>query len=218
MFSKMLFYLMILGILFCAGCESTDTKVIAANEFSSGFKSEAPAQNVLLSVGDVVEVSVEVDGRMEVSSYQATINSMGVITLPLVGDVKVDALTLRTARNQLIQAYGSYFVSTPMIVLTRLDSGTESGWGHVTVTGEVGQPGRVKVSSGKGIKLTEVISSSGGFTSMARVSNIRVTRTEDGGRKLRVYIDFDDIGQDGDVHSDVSLFDGDIVYVPQRIF
>ncbi|MDF7799419.1 polysaccharide biosynthesis/export family protein [Pontiellaceae bacterium B1224] len=209
----------ILGFLVMVqGCTTTATTTVTAEDFSKGIQVEGETKVAALVPGDSVEVSVEVDGRMEVASYQAGINHLGMITLPLVGDVKVGGMTVEGARAVLAQTYGAYFVNPPVIMVSRMSDSAVGEWGFVTVTGRVGQPGRIKIPSAKGIRLTTAINESGGFGPSAKTSDIQVTRAEEDGRKIRVSINYNDIGQDGNDQADVSLFDGDIVYVPQRIF
>ncbi len=172
-----------------------------------------------LQPGDAIEISVEVDGKMEVSMHRATLNAFGNVTLPLVGDVRVGGLKPDQARSVIAGAYGSYYVNPPVIMLTKIENPAEEGeWGYVTVTGKVGRPGRVKITSSKGIKLTQLIQEAGGFSGSAKQTEIRITRISNDGSKKRITVDYTEIGQEGNVEADVSLIDGDIVYIPERIF
>jgi polysaccharide export outer membrane protein len=200
------------------GCTTTGTTKVSVEDLSRENELDDGGRVLKLVPGDSVEISVEVDGRMEVASHLAGINRLGFVTLPLVGDVEIGGKTIEEARNVVATTYGAYFVNPPVIMINRMDDATDGEWGFVTVTGQVMQPGRIKIASAKGIRLTEVINESGGFGVSAKLSDIQVTRTVDEGRKLRASINYKDIGQQGSAEADVSLFDGDIVYVPQRVF
>jgi polysaccharide biosynthesis/export protein len=211
--------LLLLGIpVFLIGCTSVGTTTVSTKDFVQKAADDDAAKIAELVAGDAIELSVEVDGRMEVSAHRAGINHFGMATLPLVGDVRIGGLTLGDARSVIAETYGAYFVNPPVIMISRLEDSAEGEWGHVTVTGRVGQPGRVKILSSKGIKLTAAIQESGGFGGSAKKNDIRISRTEKDGRRLRVSVDYNDIGQDGNVDADLDLVDGDIVYVPERIF
>jgi polysaccharide export outer membrane protein len=210
--------LVVCGVLTMVGCNTTNSTLVAPKEFSQKATESAGNQISLLVSGDSIEVSVEVDGRMEVSAHRGEINHFGKVTLPLVGDVKVGGLTMGNARSVIANTYGAYFVSPPVIMVSRMEDSVSGEWGYVTVTGKVQQPGRVKVLTANGIRLTAVIQESGGFSPSAKSSGIRISRIEKDGRRIQVSVDYNEIGQDGNVDADVNLLDGDIVYVPERIF
>jgi polysaccharide export outer membrane protein len=198
---------------------TTGTTIVTPADFSREITEDGGAEkSTALVSGDSIEVSVEVDGRMEVSSHQAAINFLGFITLPLVGDVKVGGMTVEKARTVIAKAYGAYFVNPPVIMVNRVNDSVVGEWGFVTITGRVSRPGRIKIPSAQGLRLTAAINAAGGFGPSAKMSDIQVTRIEQDGRKIGVSINYNDIGQTGNAQADVNLFDGDIVYVPQRIF
>ncbi len=171
-----------------------------------------------LASGDTLELSVEVDGRMEVALHRAKVDMRGVVTLPLVGEVKVGDMTLEVARRVIAARYGEYYVNPPLIMLATIEDDEVGEWGRVTVLGRVGQPGVVPLSSSRGINLTAAIQAAGGFAPSAKTSAIRVWRTSKEGMKIRVTVNFDEIGRQGNTAADLKLMDGDIVDVPERIF
>ncbi|VGO14795.1 hypothetical protein PDESU_03364 [Pontiella desulfatans] len=218
MFKGVVFSVLLFGVLVLLnGCSATGAKTVSAEEFSEKV-DDGKAKVAALVAGDGIELSVEVDGRMEVAAHRATINHAGMVTLPLVGDVKIGGMTLAHARSAIYETYGAYFVNSPVIMINRVDDAAEGEWGFITVTGRVSQPGRIKIPSAKGMKLTAVIQEAGGFEASAKKSDIRVSRTSKDGRKIQVTVDYDEIGQEGNLQADIDLKDGDIVYVPERIF
>lgn len=213
-------FLLSIGLLlFISGCETLDDPEVGAEAF---YLQESEVVSVgvdnKLMPGDAVDLSVEVDGRLEVASHRGVINSQGIATFPLIGDVKIGGFTLGAARGTISKAYSAFFVRSPVIMINTVGEQDEGEWGFVTVTGRVGRPGRVRIPSSKGIKLTTAIQESGGFAGSAKKSEVRISRTNPEGRKLRVSVNYNTIGQDGNVDADVDLKDGDIVYVPERIF
>ncbi len=201
-----------------AGCVSVgSSSAVSTTEFQQS-REEAPSLPSKLSPGDALELSVELDGRMEVMSYRAEINHRGMATLPLVGDVKVGGCTLDTARQVIAKAYSAYYVNTPVVMLSLLTVSQVGEWGSITVMGRVGKPGRIPLRNQNGMNLTEAIQLAGGFSPSAKKSDIQVSRVDKSGKKLRVSIDYEEIGQGGDAKADIKLIDGDIVYVPERIF
>lgn len=198
----------------CAALDSgTDTSAGFSNNRSGGLSQARD-----LSPGDSIEISVEVDGIMEVSAHPAEINHQGMVTLPLVGDVNLGGMTISEARNTVAKTYGSYYVNPPVVML-KLVGGEDGGeWGYVTVLGRVNKPGRVPLQTPEGINLSAAIQLVEGFAPSARTSAIKVTRTDELGLQTRVTVDFEEIGEAGNVNADILLLDGDIVHVPERIF
>lgn len=196
-----------------AGCMTTGT----SSEFATG-KQRGALQARDLKPGDGVEVSVEVDGTMEVSLHRAELSHQGLVTLPLVGDVKIGDMKLSAARDKIAKTYGAYYVNPPVVMLAFVDDGVVGEWGFVTVLGRVNKPGRVPLQSSNGINLSEAIQLAGGFAPSAKQGDIRVSRTDDAGRKQRISIDFEQIGEAGNAEADILLIEGDIIYVPERIF
>jgi len=179
-----------------AGCTTMGSGSAATRGFMFG-KQDGSSQARDLVPGDGVEVSVEVDGRMEVSLHRAELNHQGIVTLPLVGDVKIGGMKLAAARDVIAKTYGAYYVNPPVVMLALMDGDVVGEWGFVTVLGRVNKPGRVPLQ---------------------KTSDIRISRTDEMGMKTRVSVDFKQIGQAGNADADIMLIDGDIIYVPERIF
>ncbi len=208
---------LVIPFMLQTGCVTSGGASTSTQEFSKNKPTKASLPSEL-AVGNTVELSVEVDGNMEVLSHRAQINQQGMVTLPLVGDVKISGYTLSKARSTIAKTYGAYYVNPPVIMLSLQVDPEDGEWGAVIVMGRVIQPGRVPLRSQNGMNLTEAIQAAGGFAPSANKSKIRVSRTDKDGKKLKVYVDFEEIGQKGDMDSDIKLIDGDIIYVPQRIF
>lgn len=207
----------VVGILAVFGCSTTDIEAVSTADFAQTEVVDN-MDAAKLSAGDTVEVSVEVDGRMEVSRHRAILDHFGVITLPLVGDVKVGDLTMDKARKSITDTYSTYFVNTPVVMLSTVQDLDGGGLGFVTVTGRVGTPGRISIMSASGMKLTEAIQAAGGFGTSAKRSDVRVSRVDGHGQKVQVSVDYNKIGKRGSAEADLTLRDGDIVYVPERLF
>lgn len=204
-------------ILLGTGCTTTDSTVTTTEFLNS--TEVAPQQLSELSSGDTIELSVEVEGTMEVVSYRVSLSHEGIATLPLVGDVMLGGCTFGKAQEVIAKTYGAYYVQPPVIMLSLVTDGTDAGaFGSVTVMGKVGRPGRIALRNANGMNLTEAIQEAGGFSASAKRGEIRVTRTDKDGEKLQVFVDYDDIGAGGDASADIKLISGDIIYVPERIW
>lgn len=199
------------------GC-STQDSVVDASDFALRTKNSNAKQAVKLKPGDSIEISVEVDGRMEVPLHRASLNFNGVATLPIVGDVMVGGFKLDIARAFIAKRYGALYVSEPVIMISLVDGNAVNEWGQVRVLGRVNRPGTVPLTTSSGMNLSAAIQEAGGFATSAKTTEIQVTRTSSSGKKLRVVVNFNEIGEKGNAEADIKLLDGDIVFIPERIF
>lgn len=186
-----------------------------AKDFAQRTRSSNSQPAVVLEPGDSIEISVEVDGRMEVPLHRASLNFKGIATLPIVGDVKIGGLNLDIARAVITKRYGALFVSKPVIMIDLVNDDAVNKWGQVRVLGRVTRPGMVPLTAPSGMNLSEAIQAAGGFATSAKTTEIRVTNND---KSLQVVINFNEIGEKGNAEADIKLFDGDTVFIPERIF
>jgi len=88
----------------------------------------------------------------------------------------------------------------------------------IYVLGQVKTPGGLNVTSDQRITVTQAISLSGGFTTVASERGVKVLRRETGtGKQTVIEVDVWSVIQ-GKMENDVELMPGDIVFVPESIF
>ncbi len=206
------------GVIFCEmGCSTTDSTSTTTSFFDR--LEPAPQQHRELTSGDTIELSVEVDGRMEVVAYRVSLGHEGFATLPLVGEVELGGCTMGNAQEVIAKTYGVYYVQPPVIMLSLVNDGAEAvGFGAVIVLGKVRRPGRIALGNANGMTLTAAIMDAGGFAASAKKSEIRISRLDKEGRKMHIVIDYNEIGQGGNVEADIKLIAGDLIYVPERVW
>jgi len=112
-------------------------------------------QNMLLS-GDVIDQN-------------------GYVSLPVVGKVKIDSLTVEEAQDKIKQEV-SRFIDVPDVKLRLLSY-------RYTVLGEIGSPGQQFNYLPK-LSIFEAISQSGDLTNFADRSNIKLVRVENDTAKV----------------------------------
>jgi protein involved in polysaccharide export with SLBB domain len=214
-FRQGVYFVIFSGLLL--GCSTSDTTTVESQVL---FKNSADAPILVskLVVGDSIELSVEVEGTMEVRQHRSEVNHQGMVTLPLVGDLKIGGMKIDEAKRTILKTYGAYYVNPPIVMLALVNDDAVSEWGTVTVLGKVASPGPIALRSSSGIKLTEAINGAGGFSGSAKKSDIRISRVHADGRKVRTSVDYEEIGLEGNAKADIKLIDGDIIYVPERIF
>ncbi len=172
-----------------------------------------------LKPGLEIRVAVLVTGKKEVDEPAVRIADDGTLKLPLIGAVDVTGLTLNDLGERLKTRYRDFFVEPEVVVDFVVDA--KSGahpWGSVTVLGRVQSPGRVPLPATRDLTVIGAIQAAGGLGPSARDSSVRVTRRlPDGGTEIKD-VDIRSVGARGEVDEDMRLTDGDVVYVPEKMF
>ena len=120
----------------------------------------------------------------------------GLSKFPLVGEVKLDGLTIRQAEEVLQQAY-SKFYTDPYVLLKYVNK-------RVIVLGAPG--GQVIPLTSENMHLVEVLALAKGLNNDAKAQNIRILRGD------QVYL-ADLSTFDGYVKNNIPIQSGDVVYV-----
>lgn len=103
------------------------------------------------------------------------VNNNGNINLPLIGDVKVEGLTLEQAQPVIIQALKKQ-IKDPYVALQLVNF-------KITVIGEVNRPASLDIP-GEQINLLEALGMAGDMTVFGKRENVLVIREENGIRNM----------------------------------
>jgi polysaccharide export outer membrane protein len=144
----------------------------------------------------------------------------GVLSLPLIGRISVQNLTLEQATNTISNAYARY-LKRPIITIRLLSPRPV----NVVVSGEVNRPGSFSLNlvggagDNPGIQyptLAQAIQQAGGVTLAADISLVQIRRRVAGNGVEQIFnLDFRQLLQTGgDRTQDLTLRDGDTVFVP----
>lgn len=166
--------------------------------------------------GVAVSISVTATGEVGTQAKQYFVDADGYISMELVGQVKVDGLTLTGLQEKLVAAYKEYFLD-PHVSATfayQVGSGMMSPWGTVTVLGEVGHPGPVDMPPTQEMRLTRALQLAGNVSPIADKRGIKVTRCDKDGNQTKTVVDLVEIGEEGRPDKDMMLKAGDVVWVP----
>lgn len=158
-----------------------------------------PGDNLVLILTGDVELA-----------HTLSVTREGFILIPQVGQVFVSNLTLDQLRNVLYDRLGRVYSGVRRgNPTTRFDiSVANVRANQIYVVGEVTQPGAYQISS-LGTVLTALYAA-GGVTERANLRSVEVRR----GDKAVATLDLYDYLLRGDVHGDVRLQTGDVVFVP----
>lgn len=164
--------------------------------------------NYKLQPLDVIQMTVFKEPDMD---REVRVSQDGNITLPLIGKVHVANMTLSDATTLITDLYNRDYLVNPQVSLILLSYTERRAYVH----GQVNRPGPVIIPPEETMTLSQVISAAGSTTRLAS-DTIRVTRTSEDGKKQVFELDFDEILEDPEA-KDITIQDGDSIYVPERI-
>lgn len=167
-----------------------------------------PESAYTLGSGDIVNVNIF---RVPQYSGESQVSIDGALTLPLVGKVNVNGLSLDAATNLLSSQYGQY-LRRPIITIS-LSSRRPL---QVGIAGEVNRPGsyNIEQSNTQSARLSQVIETAGGITQAANLSQVQIRRPQPSGGMQTITVDLVALLQNGDLRQDLILRDGDEIFLP----
>jgi len=175
------------------------------------------ASALTLRAGVRVKVTVSAGKTVQLLAENNRVSAEGMLSLPLVGDVNVQGLSLRDAEKRLAERYSEFYVDASVKAEFVFDAQDAiAPWGYITVLGRVKNPGRVNLPPTQDMTVTRAIQLAGGLDASAAQGSVRVTRSTPQGRQERK-VNLNKIGQ-GARDQDLLLEAGDVVYVPELFF
>jgi polysaccharide export outer membrane protein len=179
--------------------------VLLAGALLGAVRAQAPdSTEYILGPGDVIRVNVY---QIPDLSVEARISETGQITFPLLGTVTVGGNTTMGVQDKIGKALREGgFVLKPQVIVSILQVRSNL----VSILGQISKPGRYPIET-LNTKVSEIIAAAGGvLPSGADVVTLVGTRNE---KSVRLEIDVPAILQAGKTELDVSVSNGDIIYV-----
>jgi polysaccharide export outer membrane protein len=186
------------------------TVVLIAGVLSTGCSKKGTVQpeaalidstEYVIGPEDVLKVEV---WREKALSETVTVRMDGMISLPLINDIKASGLTALQLQDSVAEKLKE-FIDNPQVSVTV----TEANSFRVYVSGQVKTPGVHKLRSQ--ITLLQLIPMAGGFTDWANQKKILVIRNE-GGKEERFTVNYKKM-VDGKVPV-LILKKGDTIVIP----
>jgi len=171
---------------------------------STGVSTGVPVPNdYVIGPDDVLGIVFWRDTDM---TGDVTVRPDGMITLPLLQDVKAAGMTPDQLRQQIQQA-AAKFISDPNVTVTVRTIKSR----NVFITGEVTRPGPYPVTGQ--MNVLQLISIAGGLNEYANRKEITIQRNENG--KTQVFkFNYNDVAKGKNVAQNIVLKPGDTVVVP----
>ena len=177
-----------------------------ANESSLSLPPDETAY--ILGAGDVVNVDIF---RVPQYSGNSEVLVDGSLNLPLIGSVNVAGLSIEAATQRLSDHYAEY-LRRPIVTLSLLNRRPL----QVGVSGEINHPGSYTLTQTgtQAPRLTRLLELAGGVSQAADVSQVKVQRLAYSGITQVYTIDLWQLLETGNSQYDISLRDGDSIYIP----
>jgi len=207
-------YMVLLCLVLCSSCQTHNlfdpqTKE-AAREAAHLKIADAPLHR--LKTDDKINISIWNHDDMSIGSLFGIYNSnevynkwvlidqKGYATFPKIGEIYLKDMTIEEATLKVKDAYAK-FIKDPIIVLKLLNK-------KVTILGQVLAPGSYVIEKESGT-LFEMLGMSGMFDTYANLKKVKFIREN------KAYI-LDLTNMEEYERNNITLQDGDIIYIPVR--
>lgn len=196
----------------------------AANVSTGGTRSENDTQDTkvrfvdgepLLRTGYIIRIMVAVGDKVEVSPIEVQVSDKNEITLPLVGKVDCDGLTINGLKGRLTTRYSEFFRNPEVSTSFVIKDAFTSPWGRVHVSGRVHREGWISIPATRCLTVSDAVQAAGGCTAYANKSRVIVNRPQEDGSVKSFKINLEEIGKKGKTENDMLLKSGDTVFVPE---
>ncbi len=210
------------GDLSESGAESEDVLITSEDNGVEDYVADVAVAEYLpiIAPGMLLDVSIAVNGKDEINREKCNVSQEGDVYLPLLKKVNIVGLTIVDAESKLTELCGKYFVN-PQVDISFSRGGQDdfiSPWGYVTVMGNVITPGRIALSQGRNLRLSEAVARAGGLAPSAKDKAVVLTRRMSDGEVVKQKINLRSIVAGGKIDEDVKLSPGDCVFVPETMF
>ncbi|MEG4227037.1 polysaccharide biosynthesis/export family protein [Microcoleus sp. N9_B2] len=171
-------------------------------------------QEAAYTLGSGDRIALDIFGVPEFSKeYQVLVD--GTLNLPIIRSVSIQGLTLQQAANVITQRYEP-FINVPVVTVTVIVARPL----NIGLAGEVTRPGSYKINptrEGGGVKfptLMEMLQLAQGVTSAGDMRNVQIRRPRRGAPEQVTNVDLQDFLDTGNLRQDVTIRDGDTIFVP----
>jgi polysaccharide biosynthesis/export protein len=189
------------------------TPPTAAVTLPTSAAEPTPSPDYRVGPGDVLEV--EVFGNPDLSRIP-TVQTNGMVALPLLGEVAVAGLTLAEVKARLTDLLGRDYLVNPQVDVRVKEYQSQ----FVTVLGEVSTPGR-RPLRGTQTRLIDVLVEAGGLTPRASgelVVNRADGTFEGGARTMRVVLGATTLTPEEERRLQLPLRAGDLITASPKYY
>jgi polysaccharide export outer membrane protein len=171
----------------------------------SGLNSQtALPEGYVIGIGDGLSINVWKEGEL---SREVGVRPDGMITLPLVGEIKAVGLTPTQLQEQLTASLGKV-LSDPVVTVSVMAVNSLS----FNIMGNVFHPGYFPLT--RPVTILDAIALSGGFRDFAKDKKIYVLRTNSDGTQQKLKFNYREVIKGKKMAQNILLQPRDILVVP----
>jgi polysaccharide biosynthesis/export protein len=186
-----------------AGAQTSARTPSATSSPSSAGTEVSVADDYVIGAEDVLGVQFWREPEM---SGDVVVRPDGMITLPLLGEVKAEGLKPNALRDEVKAVAGRFLTEANVTVIVRQVNSRK-----VYVTGQVAKPGAYSLASPRTV--LQALAMAGGLTEYAESDNISIARTE-GGKTRLFKFNYKNVSKGKGIEQNIQLQPGDTVMVP----
>jgi polysaccharide export outer membrane protein len=166
--------------------------------------SPVKSDSYVIGAEDILSINVWKEQEM---SRQVPVRPDGMISLPLLGDVKASGLTPLQLQDLLATDLKKY-ISDPQVtvIVTQVNSLA------FNVVGEVLKPGYYPLT--RRMTVLDAIAMAGGFRDFAKIKKIYVLRSEADGKQVRLPFNYKNVVKGKNASQNIELQPRDTLVVP----
>lgn len=178
-----------------------------AAERVPGEVDAASLQPGIIGAGDLLQITVY--GEKDLTNlYQ--VSPEGVILFPFIGEITAKGMSNFSLAERIAEKLRDGYVKNPQVHILVKEFNSR----RLFVLGQVKNAGKFSIVHD--MSIIEAIALAGGFTNLADIDNVVVTRRDETGKEVRYVLNVDAIvsGKTNNFY----LLPGDIVFVRERFF
>ncbi|HTV65701.1 MAG TPA: polysaccharide biosynthesis/export family protein [Bryocella sp.] len=184
--------------------EAKATPLPASDTPASRVRGVPLPDGYVVGIGDVLDVNVWKESEL---SKAVGVRPDGMITLPLVGEIRAVGLTPDQLRDQITAALDKV-LSDPVVTVAVVAVNSLS----YNVMGNVGKPGYYPLTHP--ITILDAIALCGGFRDFAKQNKIYVLRADANGKQEKIFFNYKQVIRGQKMAQNILLQPNDTLVVP----
>jgi len=189
------------SIALCSACQSVKTN---NNTQNSSVPLTPTLHEYVIGPEDVLEINVWKNADL---SKTVTVRPDGMITLPLIGEIRAGGSTPNQLREIISKRLEKYKeIPEVTVTVTQVNSYI------IYVLGEVRNPGKYQVKSYTTV--LQAVAQAGGFSEWARKNDMVIIRRTLDGLDQKITVKYKDVLRNKGSRPDELLYPGDTLVVP----
>ncbi len=200
LYKSLKLFFLITAVFFIFAC-SSEYNIIPQN--SNQLVKLHEYQPYVIGCGDMLRVVVWGHDDLSVN---AVVMPDGKVSLPLVGDIHAEGLSVEALKKELNKKMSEYILEPAVSV-----SVSQIKSMKIYIIGEVNRPGEYDLVSYTDV--LQAVAKAGGFTIYAKKSKVQVIR-DDGNRRMKIKFDYNQVVKGKNLDQNIPLKPGDVIIVP----